>query len=259
MYLNEAQIKEYFETGLLIIEKMVDNDIIRECKNEISFFQDKTNSDSVIYEDNEIRSIFAPHKDSVFFSNLYKDQKIVDICSTILNNDIYLYQYKLNLKAPFVGNHWEWHQDFPYWNLDDTVENPNMISVLIYLDDTKCYQGPLMVIPGSHKEGIAKFKVKPDLDNKNLINSLSSNLKYTIDNGIVKKNADKNGIKVLEFDAGTVIFFHPNLFHASTGNLSPYSRDTVIITYNSIYNLPLHKNNRPDFICSRDFTILNEN
>jgi len=115
-----------------------------------------------------------------------------------------------------------------------------------------------MVIPGSHKEGIAKFKEKDTQNTNDLLNSLNSNLKFTIDNSIIKTYADQNGIEVLELVAGSVIFFHPNLFHASIGNLSPYDRDTIIITYNSINNLPASEKKRPDYICSTDYSVLTE-
>ncbi|WP_034888379.1 phytanoyl-CoA dioxygenase family protein [Gillisia sp. Hel_I_29] len=257
MKINKDQIKQYFKEGYLVINKLFSKEEILNYKEEISFYDNKIHWDNIISEDNEIRSIFAPHKSSDLFSKLYKDKRLIDTSAALIKDSIYLYQFKLNLKAPFVGNYWEWHQDYPYWHLDDNTQNPDMISALVYLDDTKSYQGPLMILPGSHKNGIAKFRDKKKLETDNLLSSLGSNLKYTIDFETVKKYADKKEILIMEYNAGTVVFFHPNLFHASVGNLSPYKRDSAIITYNSINNIPKGENKRPTFICSRDYEALN--
>lgn len=256
--MDKSIIGRYHETGFLVFEKMFTSEEVNNLKNEIYYFEKNKNLPNVICEDEKIRSIFAPHLHSELYKNLYKDPRLLNISQELVKENLYLYQYKLNLKEPFLGKWWEWHQDYPYWKIDDGVSNTDMISVMIYLDDTKSFQGPLMVIPRSHKEGIAKFKNKEMHDKNDLLNSLGSNLKFTVDDNVVKEYADQNGIEVLEYKAGSVIFFHPNLFHASIGNLSPYDRDTVIITYNSINNLPASEKNRPDYICGTDYSILTE-
>lgn len=256
MKLDDGKIKDYHEKGFLIFENMLNKDEIISLKDRILQFENHKDQSNVICEDDEIRSVFAPHKIFEEFDRLYRHKELINISSKLIDEEIYLYQYKINLKKPFVGKWWEWHQDFPYWKLDDGIENPDMVSVMIYLDDVDVCQGPLMIIPGTHKIGIEAFE-KKDLDGDSLINSLNSNLKYTIDKQMIKEYADKNGIKTLSYGAGTAIFFHPNLFHASTGNLSPYTRDTVIITYNSLKNIPTVEAKRPEYICSRDFESLN--
>ena len=256
--MNKIQIKSYNDNGYYIVDRMFTLDEVKKYKNEISYFENSKNLPNVICEDNKIRSVFAPHIHSKIYADLYKDPRLLKIGLKLVKENLYLYQYKLNLKEPFLGKWWEWHQDYPYWHIDDGVANPDMISAMIYLDDTKSFQGPLMVIPGSHKEGIAKFKEKDIINKNDLLNSLGSNLKFTVDDSIVREYADKNGIEFLELKAGSVIFFHPNLFHASIGNLSPYDRDTIIITYNSTNNLPLSEKKRPDYICSTDYSVLTE-
>ena len=91
-----------------------------------------------------------------------------------------------------------------------------------------------------------------------LMDALNSDLKYTIDKDLVKKEALKNDIISLSGKKGTTFFFHPNIFHASNSNVSPFNRSTAIITYNSILNVPESANTsiRPDYICSRDFQAI---
>lgn len=255
MILSKEQLNDYNTKGFIVLENMLSIKEVTNLKSKILTFQSCKSLPNIICDDNgEIRSVFMPNKHEDIFRSLYLDKRLVEPCSMIIDEEIYLYQYKLNLKKPFLGQFWEWHQDFAYWNLDDGVQSPDLVSAMIYLDDTKSYQGPLMVIPESHKFDVVAFKEKNLQHQGELMGAIGADLKYTINEQMIKELADKSGIEVLELSAGSCIFFHPNLFHASNGNLSPYDRDTVIITYNSVKNIPQTKNLRPDFICSRDYT-----
>jgi ectoine hydroxylase len=174
----------------------------------------------------------------------------------LLGSPVYLYQYKLNNKKAYGGDWWEWHQDFAFWHRDDGVPLPRMVSAMILFQDTRSVQGPLLFVPGSHREGIAAFEDKRHLHDKepDLMNSLNADLKYTINKTLLRKLAQDAGIASGEGPVGTCIFFHPNLFHASNSNVSPFDRYTAILTYNDVANLPEDRvNNRPEYICSRNF------
>jgi ectoine hydroxylase len=63
------------------------------------------------------------------------------------------------------------------------------------------------------------------------------------------------GLVSAKGSSGTVLFFHGNIFHASTGNLSPFDRNMFMVTYNSIENTLLNvEKPRPEFIANRNFT-----
>lgn len=262
MILKEEQINFYHENGYLVINNLFSKSEIETLNNEILMFNYLKELPNVILEENgEVRSIFAPHKISKKYADLYKQNRLVNPAKQLLNNDIYLYQFKLNNKKAFVGDWWEWHQDFPYWHLDDGVNFPQMISAMILLQDTSTIQGPLTFIPKTHKRGIVDFEPKDHLAtisnsdiNTNLKHSLTSDLKYTIKKNIITELIDENGFFEATGLAGSCIFFHPNLFHASNSNISPYERNTAIVTYNNVNNLPMNREvNRPDYLCSRDF------
>ena len=265
MKLKEEQMQSYFENGYLIIEKLFSQKETQKLQQNIKEFENLSGFPNIIYEDNgNIRSIFAPHKSNKLFDRLCKDVRLVEPSQQLIGDKIYLYQYKLNIKKAFSGDYWEWHQDFPFWHLDDKISRPLMTSVMILLQNTRSYQGSLMVIPTSHKIGLAKFQLKENLISKlnkdksrdgSLQHSLNNDLKYAIAYDLVKTMADENEIINITGPEGTCIFFHPNLFHASNSNISPYDRETAIITYNSVNNLAEDSTNkRPDYICSIDTT-----
>lgn len=262
MKLTQEQINFYHENGYLILDKLFDKSEIEVLANEALKFNDLKKLPNIILEENgEVRSVFAPHTLNEGYENLYLQDRLVVPSKQLLDTDIYLYQYKLNNKKAFVGDWWEWHQDFPYWHMDDGVKFPEMISAFILLQDTTTLQGPLIIIPRSHKNGIVDFEPKGHLiadenneESNNLKSSLGADLKYTIRKRLIEELINENGFQEVVGEAGTCCFFHPNLFHASNSNISPFDRNTAIVTYNSINNLPSDTDaNRPDYVCSRDF------
>jgi ectoine hydroxylase len=137
---------------------------------------------------------------------------------------------------------------------------------MIYLEDTDSSNGALMLIPKSHKLGIVKFADKDpvllavghrhneDQETAAYISSLNANIKFTVDHGLVKEMSVRNGIVTASGKKGSVLFFHGNIFHASNSNLTPFDRNAVLITYNSIDNLPCNTQNpRPDFLAGRNY------
>jgi len=256
--LDNNQIKSYKENGFLIVENIISSDKIDLFNEKIENFKKYKASPNVICEKKGgIRSIFAPEMQEPEFINLVKNKDLLLASKQLIEDSLYLYQYKINIKEAFVGDYWEWHQDFPYWHYEDNIEVPNLISLMILLDDVASYQGPLLLIPKSHKNGIVEFNKKKHLENsKNIENSLNSDLKYTVNNALVKRLATQNGIIPFEAKKGSVLFFHPNIYHASNVNISPFRRNTAIITYNSINNTPSRKSSRPDYICYKNYETL---
>ena len=54
---------------------------------------------------------------------------------------------KINIKAPEYGAAVEWHQDWAFY----PHTNDDLLAIGVALDDCEKENGPLMVIPGSHK------------------------------------------------------------------------------------------------------------
>lgn len=264
MKLTAAQINEYHQKGYLILENLFSEKEILTLRKAINQIGDKPIPNIVREENGVIRSVFAPQTLRHEFDWLYKQERLVVPTQQLLDNtSIYLYQYKLNNKKAFCGGLWEWHQDFPFWHIDDGVKTPEMLSVMILFQDTDYPLGPMMFIPESHTTGIADFQPKNHLTTETieLENSLNGDLKFTVNNELIKQMVDLKGIAAGTGKIGTAIFFHPNVYHGSNSNISPYDRNTAVITYNITSNLPEDRKekNRPDYICLRDFSPIQEN
>jgi phytanoyl-CoA hydroxylase len=72
----------------------------------------------------------------------------VDFCAELIGPAIRFHHGKVNSKLPGSGTQAKWHQDFPF----EPMTNDDMITCLLFIDDVTLENGPLEVIPGSHRE-----------------------------------------------------------------------------------------------------------
>lgn len=213
--------------------------------------------DGIVYEKDSsvVRAIHGLHLFDSFFMELAKNKFIIDFSQKYLSDFVYIHQYKINMKKAIEGQSWPWHQDYVYWKEADHIENPHLLTAAIALDDITMLSGPLCVIPGSHQFGdLTKYE---GVTTGGWAKDVSSDLTYKIDKNILAPLIAENGHEFLICNAGDVIFFDPQLAHASSNNISPSERRLLLITYNAVSNAPIKKSNRPIFLSAVDFTPIN--
>ena len=77
-----------------------------------------------------------------------RSPRLLAVLSTLLApSGVRLHGSKLNLKAPEFGSPVEWHQDWAFY----PHTNDDLLAVGVLLDDATEQNGPLMVLPGSHR------------------------------------------------------------------------------------------------------------
>jgi ectoine hydroxylase len=87
------------------------------------------------------------------------------------------------------------------------------------------------------------------------VSTLTADEKYAIDRDVIRTIAGSSGLTSPKGPAGSVLYFHPNILHASAQNISPFGRTTFIVVYNGVSNPPGNvEQPRPDFLASRDAT-----
>lgn len=215
--------------------------------------------DGIVYEKDSsfVRAIHGLHLFDPFFMELAKHKFLIDFSQQYLSDDVYIHQYKINMKSAMEGQSWPWHQDYIYWKEGDYIETPQLLNVAIALDNISMLSGPLCVIPKSHRFGdLTKYDgVTSGCWSKDV----SSDLTYKIDKNVVASLISDNGYEFLICNAGDVIFFDPQLAHASSNNLSPFERRLLLVTYNAVSNAPIKKSKRPVFLSAVDFTPITFN
>jgi len=250
---TSALVKKYHEEGFLLLENVFTQQEVHLMTKELSTLLEDNGPRKIIELNGEIRSYYGAHQVNDIYRKISRAKKLVEPIQQILESEVYVHQTKVNFKKAMRGNWWEWHQDYPYWKIEDGMTSPRVVSIMLYLDDVTEFNGPLLVIPGSHKHGIVKFDDKQDVKNEQESSWTSANLKYTISQSILKEAFANNKIVSTTGKAGSVLFFHGNIFHASNCNLSPFDRKAYIITYNSVENiLNGGMNKRPEFLSERN-------
>src|SRR4051795_431852 len=99
------------------------------------------------------RTAFAAHQYNEVFRLLAHHPRLVEPLQQVFGEAVYVHQFKLNAKAAFEGEVWQWHQDYGTWARDDGMPQPRAMNIAVFLDEVLPFNGPLMFIPKSHKYG----------------------------------------------------------------------------------------------------------
>ena len=190
------------------------------------------------------RTAFAAHKYNEGFRRLGAHPRLINPVEQILGGPVYMHQYKVNAKAAFDGEIWQWHQDYGTWRRDDEMPEPRAMNIAVFLDEVTAANGPLLFIPGSHKHDV--IEAGHDLET-------TSYPLWTLDRKKVSELAEQGGCVAPTGPAGSVLLFSSLLVHASPPNISPFGR---VIVYLSLCHVDNHIQafNREEWIAHRDFT-----
>lgn len=264
MRLTKEQLGFYSENGFLLLPEYFSTVEIGRVGAELPALLSEDSQCRVVEkEGGAIRSIYGSHTKNEVFRHLSCHPRIVEPARQILNSDIYVYQFKINTKSAFSGDLWDWHQDFIYWQKEDGVPSDRMITVAVFIDDVNEFNGPIFLIPGSHRQGTLEVTARKVIsagadsvygNSPSWISNLTADIKYPVASEVVSQLVSHFGIVAAKGVSGSVLFFHSNLVHASPNNISPFNRVIAFATYNSISNIPIPAGRRrPDFLCSRDY------
>lgn len=190
------------------------------------------------------RTAFAAHHYNEPFARLGAHPRLIDPVRQLLDGEVYIHQYKVNAKAAFDGDVWQWHQDYGTWHRDDEMPEPRAMNIAVFLDPVSAANGPLLFIPGSHREGV--YDAGHDL-------ATTSYPLWTLDRETVTTLADERGIVAPTGEPGSVLMFHCNLVHASPPNISPWHRVIVYLSLCEVTN-HIRRHKREEWIAHRDFT-----
>jgi len=211
--------------------------------------------DEAICEPNSgiVRSIFRVHGMNEVFGALARDERILNIVRHLLDDDTYIHQSRVNMKPGFDGKEFYWHSDFETWHVEDGMPRMRAVSVSIALTENNEFNGPLMLMPGSHLDFISCVGKTPDNHYKQSLRKQEYGVPDRVSLAVL---ADKYGIVAPKGPAGSVTIFDCNTMHGSNGNISPWPRSNAFFVYNSITNRVVEPfggmKPRPEFIAARE-------
>ena len=243
-FLTQGQKDTFWETGFLVIEDAVTAGELEELRSEFSRWVEESREYKSDYgetldgrprfdlqpghsaEKPGLRRIQSPEEVSDLFANVMRNAATVDFCAELIGPSIRFHHGKINSKLPGTATQVKWHQDFPF----EPMSNDDMITALLFVDDVTLENGPLEVLPGTHKGPIHSHWHKGVFTG-------------SVDQRIIDTQSDK--IVKCTGKAGSVCLMHARLLHGSAPNLSDGSRTLYIATYYAEDAIELSPNHLP--------------
>ena len=229
--ISANDVARYDEQGYLVVPDVLDAATVAALRRELDNILEGARHVSVhtdVYdlepghrpEAPRVRRVKTPHKFFDGFKRLYREPKLVSILQALLGPGVRLHGSKLNLKAPHYGSPVEWHQDWAFY----PHTNDDILAVGVMLNDATSDNGPLLVVPGSHRGPI--FDHHAD-----------GYFCGAVDPAAVKDEIAK--AVPLTGRAGSMSFHHVRLLHGSAQNVSKLPRALLLYEYAAADAWPL--------------------
>jgi ectoine hydroxylase len=244
MKLTTQQIKQFDDDGYLFLPQCFSEIEVAALRTEAEGIYDTDRPQVWREKSGAPRTAFAAHTYNEAFRLLGAHPRLIGPVEQLFGEQLYMHQFKINAKAKFDGDVWQWHQDYGTWARDDGMPEAKAMNIAVFLDEVLPINGPLMLVPKSHKQGV--FAAGHD-------KGTTSYPLWTLDNATVEKLVNAGGIIAPTGKPGGVLMFHGNLVHGSSGNITPYSRKIVYLTLNAVSNY-IRKPTRAEWIAHQDFS-----
>ena len=173
-----------------------------------------------------LRRVQSPEEISSAYADVMRNSKIVDFAADLVGPSIRFHHGKVNSKLPGSATKVKFHQDFSF----QPMTNDDMITALLFVDDVTLDNGPLEVVPGSHKGPLYSH-----WHNDNFTGAVADTVVAENKENIIKCTGPK----------GAVCLMHASLLHGSAPNLSSEPRTLYIITYYAEDAIELSPNHLP--------------
>ncbi|MDB3883033.1 phytanoyl-CoA dioxygenase family protein [Amylibacter sp.] len=244
MILSQNQKKQFWTDGFLLVENAINDMQLENLKKTfLDWVNDSRNYKTDYGETMDgrprfdlqpghssdvpgLRRIQSPEEISEVFADVMRNGRSVDMCAELIGQGIRFHHGKVNSKLPGTATKVNFHQDFPF----EPMTNDDMITCLLFIDDVTLENGPLEVVPGTHKGPLYSHWH-------------NGTFTGTVSDEILAEHEDK--IIRCTGKAGSVCLMHASLLHGSAPNLSNKSRTLYISTYYAEDAVELSPNHLP--------------
>ena len=225
--LSDDQRHFYFENGYLLLESAVEENWLKRLRavtdEMIEFSRSITISDAIWdiekdhgFENPRLRRLTSPNDQSDTYWEFASSSLITDIVADLVGPDVKFHHSKLNFKWAHGGEEVKWHQDIQFW----PHTNYSPLTVGLYLYDCRPEQGPLVVLPKSHRHDL--------YDQYNESGEWIGCL--NVDDA---SNLDTTNATELSGPAGSLTIHNCRTLHSSMPNRSPVGRPLLLNAYSS--------------------------
>jgi len=229
--LSPSDVAFYREQGYLVVPDVLDLATLDTVRRELARILEgartvTAHTDTYDLEpghradDPRVRRVKTPHRFFPVFERLMRHPRLVAILQDLLGASIRLHGSKINLKSPRYGSPVEWHQDWAFY----PHTNDDLLAVGVMLDDCTSDNGPLLVVPKSHRG--------PTFDHH-----ADGYFCGAIDPAAIRDEIAR--AVPLTGRAGSMSFHHVRLVHGSAQNVSSLPRTLLLYEYGAADAWPL--------------------
>ena len=173
-----------------------------------------------------LRRVASPTEVSSAYLDAMRDSAALDVVERVVGPNVEFNNSKINSKQPGAATEVKYHQDFMF----QPHTNEDLVAVVFFLDDVGADNGPLEVVPGTHRG--------PLFDHWH-----GGVYTGAVADGVVDEHAGKS--VPVTGPAGAACLMHTRLLHGSAPNLSSTPRTLFIAEYRSEDSRPLQVNHLP--------------
>ena len=242
--LSVHQIAQFKQDGYLFLEEALTDGQLQGLRQDFEKWKEESRHHSAPYGDTfdgrcrfdvepghsfetpALRRIASPIEISEIYLEVMRNNRALDALEDLLGPNIKFENAKINSKLPGAATEIKFHQDF----LFEAHTNDDMVTVLFFLDDVTEENGPLEVVPGSHKGPLYEHWH-------------AGVFTGAVSDAIAAEMAPK--AVACYGSAGSACLMHTRVLHGSAPNLSNASRTLFICEYLAEDSYPLHANHIP--------------
>jgi len=242
--LISSQIESFDKNGYLFLENVIHAEQLKKLQNEFEKWKEESRKHTEpygkTYDDRPrfdlepghcadkpaLRRIASPIEISDTYLEVMRNNRALDALVDILGLNIKFENAKINSKQPGAATEVKFHQDF----LFEAHTNDDMVTVLFFIDDVTKENGPLEIVPGTHKGPLYEH-----WHNDVFTGAVSDDVAAEMKPHAVPCYGR----------AGSACVMHTRLLHGSSPNLSENPRTLFICEYLAEDSYPLHPNHIP--------------
>ncbi len=240
MVLDPAALKTQFDLdGYLVVERLFGDDLIAELREVTNAFVTGVADGTVEGEKidafagadgvRQLRRIVDPESVHETYDKIMRHEPLVDLVQALLGGTVRFDHGKLNFKPPSGGAAVEWHQDWAFY----PQTNDDMLAVGVMIEDCTLENGPLMVVPGSHKGPVYDHH-----RDGHFVGGIHCDLLEDVLPDAVTLTAP----------AGSISIHHVRTLHGSAMNKSAINRPLLLFNYVAVDAFPVfHKYDWDEF------------
>src|SRR3974377_2176768 len=154
MKLTPQQLQRFDERGYVFFPECFSEGEVTALRSEADKIYGSNRQEVWREKSGAAPHAFAAHTYNEAFRLLGAHPRLIGPVEQLLGEKLYMHQFKINAKAAFDGDVWQWHQDYGTWARDDGMPEPRAMNISVFLDEVMPINGPLFLIPKSHRQGV---------------------------------------------------------------------------------------------------------